>query len=138
MFMMMLAISTRLPIVQGVTAHGGRSLQAIFSDFDEDYVMDLYVANDTSENHIYRNNDNGTFTDVSDESWAADFRGSMGLAAGDYDADSDIDLFISHWIDQEYVLYRNLLREDESVSRIRFVDESYSSMIAEATLKEIG
>ena len=122
----------------GVTAHGGRSMQAIFSDFDEDNDMDLYVANDTSENHIYRNDGNGTFTDVSAESWAADFRGSMGLAAGDYDADGDIDLFISHWIDQEYVLYRNLLKEDAPVDRIRFVDESYSSMIAEVTLKEIG
>ena len=126
----------------GVTAHGGRSMQAIFSDFDEDNDMDLYVANDTSENHIYRNDGNGTFTDVSAESWAADFRGSMGLAAGDYDADGDIDLFISHWIDQEYVLYRNLLKEDAPANRIpnriRFVDESYSSMIAEVTLKEIG
>ncbi len=122
----------------GVTAHGGRSMQAIFSDFDQDYDMDLYVANDTSENHIYRNDGNGTFTDVSAESWAADFRGSMGLAAGDYDADGDIDLFISHWIDQEYVLYRNLLNEDAPANRIRFVDESYSAMLAEVTLKEIG
>lgn len=122
----------------GVTAHGGRSMQAIFSDFDDDNDMDLYIANDTSENHIYRNDGNGTFTDVSAESWAADFRGSMGLAAGDYDADGDIDLFISHWIDQEYVLYRNLLKEDAPTNRIRFVDESYSAMLAEVTLKEIG
>ena len=122
----------------GVAAPGGRSMQSIFSDFDEDNDMDLYVANDTSENHIYRNDGNGTFTDMSADSWAADFRGSMGLAAGDYDADGDIDLFISHWIDQEYVLYRNLLKEDETAKRIRFVDESYSAMLAEVTLKEIG
>ena len=127
----------------GVAAHGGRSMQAIFSDFDNDNDIDLYVANDTSENHIFRNEGNGTFTDVSAESWAADFRGSMGLAAGDYDADGDIDLFISHWIDQEYVLYRNLLDENKAAENnnpkhIRFVDESYSAMLAEVTLKEIG
>ena len=127
----------------GVSAHGGRSMQAIFSDFDNDNDLDLYVANDTSENHIYRNDRNDTFTDVSADSWAADFRGSMGLAAGDYDEDGDIDLFISHWIDQEYVLYRNLLQENKSTEnnnpkRIRFVDESYSAMLAEVTLKEIG
>lgn len=122
----------------GVAASGGRSMQSIFSDFDEDNDLDLYVANDTSENHIYRNEGNGTFTDVSAESWAADFRGSMGLTAGDYDTDGDIDLFISHWIDQEYVLYRNLLKEDENAKGIRFVDESYSAMLAEVTLKEIG
>ena len=127
----------------GVAAPGGRSMQAIFSDFDNDNDMDLYVANDTSENHVFRNDGDRTFTDVSAESWAADFRGSMGLAAGDYDADGDVDLFISHWIDQEYVLYRNLLTENKTAEhlatkRIRFVDESYSAMLAEVTLKEIG
>ena len=127
----------------GVAAIGGRSMQAIFSDFDEDNDVDLYVANDTSDNHVYRNEGNGTFTNVSADSWAADFRGSMGLAAGDYDADGDIDLFISHWIDQEYVIYRNLLKEENtsvnSLSQgIRFIDESYSALLAEVTLKEIG
>ena len=121
-----------------VAASGGRSMQAIFSDFDNDNDMDLYVANDTSENHIYSNNGNGTFTDVSAESWAADFRGSMGLATGDYDSDGDIDLFITHWIDQENVLYRNLLNEENNTKRIRFIDESYTTMLAEVSIKEIG
>ena len=127
----------------GVAAHGGRSLQAIFSDFDQDNDMDLYIANDTSENHVYRNDGDGTFTDVSEDAWAADFRGSMGIAAGDYDADGDIDLFISHWIDQENVLYKNLLNENRALEPtasqvIRFVDESYSALLAEVSLKEIG
>lgn len=127
----------------GVAASGGRSMQAIFSDFDQDNDMDIYIANDTSENHIYRNDGDGTFTDVSDESWAADFRGSMGLAAGDYDVDGDVDIFISHWIDQENVLYRNLLKENIKVENnlqnpIRFVDEAYSTMLAEVSIKEIG
>lgn len=122
----------------GVAATGGRSLQAIFSDFDNDNDMDLYVANDTSENHAFRNEGNGNFTDVSAESWAADFRGSMGLTAGDVDADGDIDLFISHWVDEENALYRNLLNEDKNPKRIRFVDESYTSMLAEVSIKQIG
>lgn len=121
-----------------VAATGGRSLQAIFSDFDNDNDMDLYVANDTSENHVFRNEGNGNFTDVSAESWAADFRGSMGLTAGDVDADGDIDLFISHWVDEENALYRNLLNEDNNRKRIRFVDESYVSMLAEMSIKQIG
>ena len=122
----------------GVAALGGRSMQAIFSDFDNDNDVDLYVANDTSENHIYRNDGNGTFTDVSTESWAADFRGSMGVTTGDYDSDGDIDLFITHWIDQENVLYRNLLMEDNNPKQVRFVDESYTTMLAEVSIKEIG
>ena len=127
----------------GIAAPGGRSMQCIFSDFDNDNDLDLYVANDTSVNYVYRNEGNGTFTDVSNESWAADFRGSMGLAAGDYDEDGDIDLFMSHWVDEENTLYRNLLVESglqnpPTSEHIRFVDESYSAMLAEVSLKLIG
>ena len=129
---------TDATIEAGIAAEGGRSMQAIFSDFDGDNDLDLYVANDTSENYVYRNNGDGTFADVSAESWAADFRGSMGLTAGDYDADGDIDLFMSHWIDEENALYRNLFKEDEIAEHIRFVDESYTAMLAEESIKLIG
>ena len=122
----------------GTAAGGGRSMQALFSDFDNDNDLDLYVANDTTTNHIYRNDGSGNFTDVSTASWAADFRGSMGLTAGDYDADGDIDLFMSHWVDEENALYRNLFAEDGATGQIRFVDESYTSLLAEESIKQIG
>ena len=122
----------------GIAAEGGRSMQGLFSDFDNDNDLDLYVANDTTTNHIYRNDGSGNFTDVSTESWAADFRGSMGLTAGDYDADGDIDLFMSHWVDEENALYRNLFAEDGATGQIRFVDESYTSLLAEESIKQIG
>ena len=122
----------------GIAAVGGRSMQAIFSDFDNDNDLDLYVANDTTTNHVYRNDGGGNFTDVSTESWAADFRGSMGLAAGDYDADGDTDLFMSHWVDEENALYRNLFKEDGDAKQIRFVDESYTALLAEESIKQIG
>ena len=130
----------------GVEANGGRSMQAIFTDFDLDGDLDLYVANDLTPNFLYENNGDDTFADVSSESWAADFRGSMGLATGDYDSDGDLDLFISHWIDQENALYRNLWKEGNEFAKSRFneaepirlVDESYGSLLAEISMKDIG
>ncbi len=132
----------------GVAAEGGRSLQAIFTDFDLDNDLDLYIANDTSANFLYQNNGDGTFSDISNESWAADFRGSMGLATGDYDNDGDFDLFISHWIDEENALYNNLQKDDGTLIQseiansmdipIRLVDESYGASLAEESVKYIG
>lgn len=129
---------TDVTVETGIAAPGGRSMQVIFSDFDKDSDLDIYVANDTTTNHVYRNAGDGTFTDVSAESWAADFRGSMGLTAGDYDADGDIDLFMSHWVDEENALYRNLFEEDSGSKPIRFVDESYTALLAETSIKQIG
>lgn len=130
----------------GVGANGGRSMQAIFTDFDLDGDLDLYVANDLTPNFVFENDGAGSFADVSSESWAADFRGSMGLATGDYDGDGDLDLFISHWIDQENTLYRNLWVEGSEITNeksnkadpIRLIDESYASLLAEISMKDIG
>ena len=132
----------------GVESHGGRSLQAIFTDFDLDGDLELYVANDLSPNFLYRNNGDSTFTDVSDASWAADFRGSMGLATGDYDGDGDLDLFMSHWIEQENALYSNLWKEEGTIEAkaskgaevrpIHLVDDSYGASLGEESLKYVG
>ncbi len=84
----------------------GRSLTALWHDFDEDGWLDLYVANDISDNVLYRNT-GGAFEDVSHPALVADYRSAMGLAAGDYNRDGDDDLFITHWVAQENALYDN-------------------------------
>lgn len=92
----------------GVVNAEGRSLAASWCDFDEDGKLDLYVANDVSDNVMYRNLGNGTFEDVSHQAWVADYRGAMGIAVADWDGDTDQDLFVTHWIAQENALYSNM------------------------------
>lgn len=94
----------------GVDNQAGRSLSAAWCDLDGDGWMDLYVANDVSDNVLYRNRGDGSFEDVSHKAWVADYRGAMGLALGDWDNDLDIDLFITHWIAQENALFDNTRR----------------------------
>jgi enediyne biosynthesis protein E4 len=84
----------------------GRSLGALWHDFDGDGWLDLYVANDISDNVFFRNT-GGKFEDISHPALAADHRSAMGLAVGDYNRDGDDDLFITHWVAQENALYDN-------------------------------
>ncbi len=88
----------------------GRSLSALWHDFNDDGWLDLYVANDISDNVLYLNK-NGKFTDISHAAWVADYRGAMGLAAGDWNNDGDDDLFITHWVAQENALYDSLFTD---------------------------
>jgi enediyne biosynthesis protein E4 len=95
----------------GVQNLTGRSLSATWADFNEDTWPDLYVANDVSDNALYVSQGDGTFRDASQEATVADYRGAMGLAIGDWDLDTDLDMFITHWLAQENALYVNLWRE---------------------------
>lgn len=88
-------------------------LGVVFADFDNDGWLDLYVANDASPNYLYRNDKNGTFSDVSFESGASYSgtgveQGSMGVAIGDYDSDGNLDIFVTNFENEHNTLYRNL------------------------------
>ena len=93
----------------GVANPEGRSLGALWHDFDDDGRLDLYVANDISDNALFLNRGD-TFEEGAHAAWVADHRGAMGLAAGDFDRDGDDDLFITHWLAQENALYQSRLR----------------------------
>ena len=94
----------------GVDNPDGRSLGAVWHDFDGDGWLDLYVANDISDNVMFRNR-RGRFVDISHAAWVADHRGAMGLAVGDWNRDGDDDIFVSHWVAQENALYESLLAD---------------------------
>ena len=94
----------------GVSDPDGRSLSALWHDFDDDGWLDLYVANDISDNRFFHNV-RGRFEEIGAAAWVADYRGAMGLATGDWNRDGDDDLFITHWLAQENALYDSLLKD---------------------------
>jgi enediyne biosynthesis protein E4 len=122
----------------GVSNPDGRSLSAIWHDFDGDAWPDLYVANDISENKLYLNK-HGTFVDAGRSAWVEEYRGSMGLAVGDFDRDGDDDLFISHWIAQGFALYQSLLSEQKGMkSELHFTDVAANMGVGQPSLQKIG
>jgi hypothetical protein len=130
----------------GVDNPTGRSLSGLWHDFDNDGKVDLYVANDISESKLYLNA-GARFVDAGREAWVGEYRGSMGLAAGDYDRDGDDDLFISHWVAQQFALYESLLAQQALLRKpgdpvkapaLHFTDVAETKGIGQPTLRSIG
>jgi enediyne biosynthesis protein E4 len=109
----------------GIAKVQGRySMTATTLDFDRDGWTDIYVACDSSASTLYRNNHDGTFTDVAVEAGCAynedgQAQAGMGVATGDYNGDGLIDIFKTHFSDDLPALYKNSSRgffEDASRS----------------------
>jgi hypothetical protein len=124
----------------GVANPEGRSLSASWSDFDRDGWPDLYVANDVSDNAMFRNEGYGRFRDVSHSAWVADYRGAMGLGIGDWDNDLDFDIFVTHWIAQENAIYVNEKGrlKTSADAPLRFVDQADVLGLGHIALDKIG
>jgi hypothetical protein len=98
-------------------AHG---LGAIFTDFNHDGRLDLYVANDADPNQLYENvalqggaeadpaHLGFRFEDVAKRNDVADPNAGMGIAAEDFTGDGRSDLFITNSRDQLHAVYRSL------------------------------
>jgi hypothetical protein len=71
----------------------GLCLGTVFGDYNEDGYADLYVVNDFGRKTLYRNNRNGTFTDVTVETGTLAYGAGMNASFGDYDNDGHLDLY---------------------------------------------
>ncbi len=84
------------PVPDATVAIWRNTYQSTWGDFDDDGDPDLYAANDHSPNNLFRNNGDGTFTDVTADTKTADIGFGMGASWGDYDNDGKQDLYVSN------------------------------------------
>jgi hypothetical protein len=92
---------------------------AAFVDYDRDGLVDIYLINGSTRedldspddgnrprNALYRNNGDGTFTDVTEDAGVGDPGWGIGVATADYDNDGWVDIYITNY--GRNVLYRNI------------------------------
>jgi hypothetical protein len=116
--------------------NGYYGLGVIASDFDEDGLIDLFVANDSTPNFHYKNNGDGTFKELGFTSGLAvnengSEQGSMGVTVADYNHDGRLDLFVTNFDDDYNTLYRN-------DGRNSFTDVSHAARVAAVSLPYVG
>jgi hypothetical protein len=91
---------------------GHYGFTALTGDFDNDGWPDIYVACDSTASILYRNNRDGTFTDIAVAAGCALSedgveQAGMGASAGDYDCDGQLDIFKTNFSDDTSTLYHN-------------------------------
>jgi hypothetical protein len=111
-------------------------LGAVWSDFDNDGKLDLFVANDGEPNYLYHNEGNGRFKDVALDAGVAVSedgveQANMGVALGDYLNNGRMSIAITHFSDEYATIYRN----DGAMS---FSDVSHSTGIARSSIPFVG
>ena len=119
----------------GVADPEGRSLTVVAADFNQDGWPELYVGNDVSMNRFFLNQKNGRFSDQSAQTLTAENKGSMGVAVCDFDADDQLDFFVSHWLSQGDSLYQNMRAESD---HLIFADAAEFANLAYISLPMVG
>jgi len=127
---------TDVTVAAGIGAAVGPGLGVLAADFNGDGWPDLYVANDGAANLYWVNQRNGTFVEsalLSGAAYSADgvARAGMGVAAGDFDGDGDLDVLVTNLAREGSTLYRN----DGSGS---FYDASMESGVHHASFPFTG
>ncbi len=97
----------------GLVDENGRGLGVVAADVDDDGRLDLFVANDTTANYLYRNLGGLRFEEVGAGAGVASnadgaYQAGMGTAAGDLDGDGRLDLAVTNFYGESTTFYKGL------------------------------
>lgn len=120
----------------GVDRPDGKGLGVVAADLDADGRIDIFQANDTSPNFLYRNRGDGTFAETgiaAEVAFDATGRalGAMGVDVDDWDQDGFLDVFVANFTHQSNSFFRN--RGDGT-----FEDKARALGLAEVSLPMSG
>lgn len=95
--------------IAGISSVGHLSFCAAFFDYDNDGFLDIYISNDrfANTNILYKNNGNGTFTDVSVASGAGVAANAMSTTIDDYNYDGFLDIYVTNTVEGNHLLENN-------------------------------
>lgn len=99
-------------VESGIAAHLGKGMGVAVGDYDGDGRLDIFVANDTLPNFLFRNRGDGTFEEVAAKAGVAYSENgvavsAMGAEFRDYDNDGREDLFITALSNESFLLFRS-------------------------------
>jgi hypothetical protein len=111
-------------------------LTAVWSDFNGDGHLDLFLANDAGRNYLYQNDGSGHFNEVGFAAGVAANQdgaeqANMGVALGDYQHTGRFSIAVTHFSDEYAALFRN-------DGGMNFTDVSFTSGIAPSTTPYVG
>jgi hypothetical protein len=103
---------TNVTQAAGIVDPGHYGFGVLFTDLDDDGWLDIFVANDSVPNLVFRNNRNGTFSEIGLPSGLAlsgdgKPQAGMGADAADYNADGRLDVFVTNFSHDHNTLYQN-------------------------------
>ncbi len=120
----------------GIAQYRGRGMGVVCGDYDNDGWTDIYIANDITENFLYKNMGDGSFEEtallagVAYDMHGRD-QGSMGCDLGDYNQDGLYDLILTSYQRQFNTLYQN--RGDGS-----YEDVTLRAGVSEGSMKHVS
>jgi len=100
---------TDVSLTAGISSVGHLSFCSAFFDYNNDAFLDIYISNDrfVNTNILYKNNGNGTFTDVSLSSGAGVAANAMSTTIADYDYDGFLDIYVTNTTEGNHLLKNN-------------------------------
>lgn len=115
---------------------GFYGMQAVFSDLGGTGRPDVYIANDSTPNYLYKNLGNGKFDEIGLMSGTGvngdgSEQGSMGVAIGDYLHSGNFAIYVTNFADEYNTLYRNAGKYD-------FTDASFTAKVAQISRPYVG